>query len=694
MDDELPTHPLNHPPHDDPSDDLSGVDDVWLVSYSDDDDREMTPKQISEALGRGEIDPNTIVWREGMPEWKPISALEGLKTALRVFSKPAQGARKKKTVLGGFAADVSRLPVQPKPATRLGTTPDGSPGLSAQPGQPRTGGAKRNYPRREFRTLQGLPLNDVPSQSRLKPADAEAASEGDNARALAAPTPVGVSSRKQTPEAPTAPLPDVDELAQQIARETSVETEQASSVPEPTTRKVPAAPAVPSPRRRSGPGRPSRPPPAHHPSQPAGAPVGGSETTEEPVSPAPDSVESLAPSALESIPAPSVAEPPGPPSIFNVDLKSDSEPVDMGEAEAPRPSDRAGDSVLTGPADVAPPSIDLLSPGAELGAPRLPQIDDSSLTPPLGTPSGQAALKATHSETRGSGATLEGGSLTGSMQPVRPTPRRLDQAGPSTPAQPSPPEQTAPKATPSVVPRSDADRKSGSSKLWLFALLALAIGGLLFVARPKTESTVASAPSAASEPAELNAPPSEDTQTAEPAADSTGESMEEPEAASSAEPVPAPTASAKAATAPAKRQALRPKPSNPTSVAKPSAAKPAAPAATSTGNPTQPAKPSVGGDPESVSAGPAGAFDRSAASAALSRAAGRASACRKSGDPSGVAQVSVTFSTSGRATRAIVTGPPFAGTATGGCIASAMRGARVPKFTGDRVTVRKKVVIN
>jgi len=86
-------------------------------------------------------------------------------------------------------------------------------------------------------------------------------------------------------------------------------------------------------------------------------------------------------------------------------------------------------------------------------------------------------------------------------------------------------------------------------------------------------------------------------------------------------------------------------------------------------------------------------FDKSAATKALSEMATEASACRKSGDPSGMATVSVTFAPSGRVTSAVLSGPPFAGTATGGCIASTFRRARVPAFTGTHVTVTKTVVI-
>jgi hypothetical protein len=90
---------------------------------------------------------------------------------------------------------------------------------------------------------------------------------------------------------------------------------------------------------------------------------------------------------------------------------------------------------------------------------------------------------------------------------------------------------------------------------------------------------------------------------------------------------------------------------------------------------------------------PAGPFDRAAAQAALTSAAAQASACRKDGDPSGIAAVVITFAPSGRVTSANVSGPPFAGTPTGSCIASALRKAKVPPFDGDRVTVSKTITI-
>jgi hypothetical protein len=86
-------------------------------------------------------------------------------------------------------------------------------------------------------------------------------------------------------------------------------------------------------------------------------------------------------------------------------------------------------------------------------------------------------------------------------------------------------------------------------------------------------------------------------------------------------------------------------------------------------------------------------FDSAAATAALSQAAASVAACRKDGDPTGSATVIVRYAPSGRVTSSTVEAGPFAGTVTGGCIATTFRKARVPAFSGDYVTVKKTVSI-
>lgn len=153
-------------------------------------------------------------------------------------------------------------------------------------------------------------------------------------------------------------------------------------------------------------------------------------------------------------------------------------------------------------------------------------------------------------------------------------------------------------------------------------------------------------------------------------------------------------------TQPATETSSSPKPSD---SAKPTTAQtPSTPRTTpATGDPTGPTTPSTPATPPptskpAASAAPAvasGPFDRSAASAAMSSAVGTASGCKKEGDPSGVAHVTVTFAPSGRVTQANIGGPPFAGTPTGGCIAKAFKTAKIPPFEGDPVTVSKTVNI-
>jgi predicted Zn finger-like uncharacterized protein len=95
-------------------------------------------------------------------------------------------------------------------------------------------------------------------------------------------------------------------------------------------------------------------------------------------------------------------------------------------------------------------------------------------------------------------------------------------------------------------------------------------------------------------------------------------------------------------------------------------------------------------------AGPSTAppFSKASAISALGGAAGSAGGCKKAGGPTGVGKVQVTFAPSGRVTSATVMGPPFAGTAVGGCVASAFRRAKVPAFSGNPVTVSKSFSIN
>jgi predicted Zn finger-like uncharacterized protein len=86
-------------------------------------------------------------------------------------------------------------------------------------------------------------------------------------------------------------------------------------------------------------------------------------------------------------------------------------------------------------------------------------------------------------------------------------------------------------------------------------------------------------------------------------------------------------------------------------------------------------------------------FDMSAAKAALEGAAASAGSCKSADGPSGRGKVQVTFAPTGRVTSANVVEGAFGGTPVGGCVAKLFRGAKVPAFSGDPVTVAKAFTI-
>ncbi len=79
-------------------------------------------------------------------------------------------------------------------------------------------------------------------------------------------------------------------------------------------------------------------------------------------------------------------------------------------------------------------------------------------------------------------------------------------------------------------------------------------------------------------------------------------------------------------------------------------------------------------------------FARAAAAVAIADGGLRAASCRQAGAGSTAVPVSVTFAPSGSVLSATVTGGPLVGTPEGGCVAAALRGARVPAFDGEPVT--------
>ncbi|HYQ14396.1 MAG TPA: MJ0042-type zinc finger domain-containing protein [Polyangiaceae bacterium] len=245
-----------------------------------------------------------------------------------------------------------------------------------------------------------------------------------------------------------------------------------------------------------------------------------------------------------------------------------------------------------------------------------------------------------------------------------------------------------------VAPSAKSDppapgQRRSSLAIPIVLVLAVAAGVLIWkrgavsspaASEPREPAALAEKPAPLEKPEALaaTAPPAAPTaKSAEPAADDvTFETTPAPKVATThREP-----ASSGSGTSEAKPQPSKPEP---TKTATPSEPEPAVAKTEPKAPPSEPATPS----------GPVGDFDPATAAAALTAGAAQASSCRKDGDPSGVASVVITFAPSGRVTSANISGPPYAGTPTGGCIAAALRRVRVPAFDGDRVTVSKTIVI-
>jgi hypothetical protein len=90
---------------------------------------------------------------------------------------------------------------------------------------------------------------------------------------------------------------------------------------------------------------------------------------------------------------------------------------------------------------------------------------------------------------------------------------------------------------------------------------------------------------------------------------------------------------------------------------------------------------------------PGAQFDPNLARNALAGVAAEVAACKEKDGPSGAATVVVSFDTSGRVSSSSVSGTPFEGTATGACIAAAMKRVTIPPFSGAPGSVSKTVVI-
>ena len=775
MDEELPTRPANTTPR--PGDELTGL--VWLVSYSEDDDRELDAKQIAEALSLGEISLATIVWRDGMAGWLAISQVEAL--APLVEQHMLRNGTKKRTVVGGFGRSAN-TPTSAVSSSRESdqevktSQPDDIPSVSDKTGQSPTDKLQPKTPLTSSDILGRRKGEDSPPSSKSNlggsaSAHAEALSEKPEvsqqlkslepqheARVVSAQNfdepkhstteefpvdsdadfgdmlettrmPLTWTTKRVTllgtgsiPEERTNAnelieadriTPPAYALAPPLAQETEA-SKQPRRVPTATTdntQKVNRPIGASSKDPTLAMARPSRPPPrrlpnrahqvpdaltpagfiasddtvrlpevAHRDAQPIRTTTPGAGAL--PPETARPSPVSLSPNLVQSLPADAIdpayntrildqtGSKEGSRGIFDVALEPSVEEPDIPiTVEPTRPSqDRIRESFLAGPASVPQrPSIQVGS----LVSPTVPQFSldgsdatrgtiNSALDPVVGSSSATSSNKTSgnHSMAAAQAMPASHGAMDGAREQEN----------------------------------SSRKKRGGLWKVLLpiAALVGAGAGaGAFFLTQKTPEDTPTSEAIAKGEQERQRRIETSQAPHPEPTASSASSQEREPAVEPQQLPSAPPTSKRtkpkkKAGTSQQQRRsaATLPKTAPPTKTAP----------LTKT---TQERKPEPERKPDSTAkpATPTQPFNAGAAKSAVGAAARSASTCRGPSDPSGVARVSVTFSTSGRAVRAIIQGPPFAGTKTGSCIAARMRGARVPPFTGERVTVRKKVVI-
>lgn len=348
--------------------------------------------------------------------------------------------------------------------------------------------------------------------------------------------------------------------------------------------------------------------------------------------------------------------------------------------QAPKQQPKKGDDFLMslGGGDeevLGPPSIDIsdLSKRGEEEAPES-EVPESESPPSSEVPESASAPSST---TKKKKKKKKKGKKAGASRAPRATASRRPKA--SQPAKARQAESTAAPAS---------EERSGG--IWKLVVLAALVGGVLFyMTRQKSDSapeqTPEPAPKAAGEGEPSKDLPKPTAEPNEPAAATESEADKEPKTPDTKE---RPAKAEPKAASEKKTGATETK----TKIPSTSATEPKEPEKKVEAKKEE--KPKEEKKVEAKKpASDAPPFDKAAAVAALNAAVGQASGCRQPGDPSGTARVVITFAPSGRVTSANLSGPPFAGTRTGGCIASTMRRARVPAFSGSHVTVSKSVVI-
>ena len=566
------------------------VPETWLVSYGDDDDRELTASEIAEALQAGEIDPETIAWREGMSEWLALADIDQFAP-----------------VCAGLAAE--------EPTTLRKTELDETQGS-------------------ELAAATDVAAElDATSVDAAARAELAADEEGEVGSEELDATPNGAA-------APAEPATDPEKGTLSASTAAAVPTGTAA------TGTVVLAPEPESDPEGSTPLAVRAEELADHPIPVA---TGAEQTPDAPQPPTESNLEGSALGPYEGV-APYV----GAPHAGSKDIHS----LFSVESDPPEAIQLSDSDVASAPPSDLPKGLRLRRLEVPK-PPRAPVFNDVAMR--IQVPSALTAV---------------------SVPEPHPTPSEVS----------PPPPLVEPSAAPDIPITDEQEpetpRRGVVLVRWVAALVGLAAAGTLLglslsPGKPEAARRTASLPTPAASHQQPEPPrPSTSSGVLARQEDPTPSARQGQSKSSNTPP------SAEAATSRATPgRAASPSPTPPAAARTPTAPTPTTKPTTRPRPESQPA--TTAQQPEASGA----AFNKAAAVAALTAAANSASACRRGSDPSGTATVIVTFAPSGRVTSANLSGPPFAGTQTGGCIASMMRRARIPSFSGQHVTVSKRVVI-
>ena len=170
--------------------------DLWVVSFDTEDDRELSTAQLLDAIAKGTVTRDNIVWREGMKDWLPIDHVPELAKSLKQEHAPKpQTAIKLDSVTAADDGDDETIIYRPgsKIIAAAKTSPLAS--ASAQPAAKSTGAniARSETAHTEIKA-EGGPRGTPPERSpRAVARSAPSLSGAASRTAAASPAAVAIS---------------------------------------------------------------------------------------------------------------------------------------------------------------------------------------------------------------------------------------------------------------------------------------------------------------------------------------------------------------------------------------------------------------------------------------------------------------------------------------------------------------------